>query len=623
MLKNYKLFTKYLKVDEAAPRIPNSEEYWLKKGKEGKKVMIYTHDDLDGVYSAIVMKNYLESKGFEIVGYGIVNYQEAWTTTQINTKYINIALDFAEDHEDIDIYIDHHGTFEEGENRDKASIKTATGSAYEGICLQLGIPVDQNILSVIDMVDSAKYDDYNVDIEGILTFDLKKFKNKLEFAASFNQLLKRSDHKTFIEVIANAKDMAPSVYNVYRAFKILYPANNLNRYELTKLASIMDIKKDNGRGDPDALIAFLKEDDPEQLKGFEKDFLKDAEWRLKTMQQKTRKGGNKKYIKDQTEFYDKFKSGKKISVPGYQILGHMMFIPSGTWANALRGRAILEKDLKSFDIPTIQYEVLKSSPIYDKIVPGKYYEIVADIEGTTLNVTEDVTDSNIKGIKGHVSIDKDGKKYYYAKQPLFWIMLQYGNTLQAASINAMRQYVTKYLPKSKDGKPIANLGKYFEGLLEDFVYWFGYDVNKVANSKTVAGGHTGIGSLSNIFGKCEAVIDEKLITKNPTYTDNPKYKASDVKQIMAIRKKYDGVRFLDLMKNKAIQDLSGIPWGNIGMAWGDDSEEKKVKPREEDMNKKVMMADEIRDVQDVRKDQQKRAKEEQERTDSFLKKDEE
>ena len=43
--------------EEAAPRLPKSEEYWLKRGKVGKKVALYTHDDMDGIYTALCVKS--------------------------------------------------------------------------------------------------------------------------------------------------------------------------------------------------------------------------------------------------------------------------------------------------------------------------------------------------------------------------------------------------------------------------------------------------------------------------------------------------------------------------------------------------------------------------------------
>ncbi len=62
MIKKYNQFIEKT-FEEAAPRIPNSPEYWTKKlGKKGKDVMIYTHDDLDGIFSAIAIKKYLKIK---------------------------------------------------------------------------------------------------------------------------------------------------------------------------------------------------------------------------------------------------------------------------------------------------------------------------------------------------------------------------------------------------------------------------------------------------------------------------------------------------------------------------------------------------------------------------------
>ena len=43
----------------SAPRLPNDINYWLKKGKSGKNVCLIVHDDLDGITSGLIMKNYL------------------------------------------------------------------------------------------------------------------------------------------------------------------------------------------------------------------------------------------------------------------------------------------------------------------------------------------------------------------------------------------------------------------------------------------------------------------------------------------------------------------------------------------------------------------------------------
>ena len=123
---------------ESAPRIPKSEEYWLKKGKSGKDVCLIFHDDLDGITSAIIVKKYLKDHGFSIKKYGIINYQEGWQAFRIDSRLITIALDFAEDIPGCDVYIDHHGVFTEDVRitQQRSSIKTKTGSAAEGIAMQ-------------------------------------------------------------------------------------------------------------------------------------------------------------------------------------------------------------------------------------------------------------------------------------------------------------------------------------------------------------------------------------------------------------------------------------------------------------------------------------------------------
>ena len=613
MLK-YKSFSD--KLFESAPRIPISEDYWIKKGKIGKEVMLFFHDDLDGIFSAVAMKNYLLGKGFKLHGYGIVNYQEGWSTTELDDKYINIALDYAENVDGINIYMDHHGEFMEEDNeernRGEGAVKTDTGSAYEGIMDQLGLPIDSGILNVIDMVDSAKYDDYKIKQEVLLKFDPGSFKNKLEFAAAFNQLLKRSDHRTFIEVVANSKDIAPSIYNIYRLFRLLYPANNLNIWDLKKAAKQAEYLDNNGKPDVPAYLEHLKLYNRKLLKSFEKDFIGDARWRLGQMQKKTRGYNRKEYIRNQTQFQENFTKASKygrpiIKLDGYQILGTMVFVPSGTWANALRARSIFETDTeiinefnKQFNedrVPTIEYNVLKESPIYNKLEPiiGQKVELTGDLDyqnNPTIKITKNVTtDSSIEGITGFLSRNKEKGIVFRAKQPIFWILLQYGNTLQVCSYHKLDKYPKEYLPKTKDGKNITNLGKYTQDLLYNMAKYFGYNINIIPETTTKAGGHVGIGSISNIFGK---VQNDQNIVPEPG-TKNSQIHISN----KSFMKKYYNTRFLDLIKNKMIEDLSEIPWGNLKMTWGDPEETPKTKPKTSEMNKKVVLADEIRKEKDV------------------------
>jgi len=447
-----------MKLFESAPTINNDREYWLRKGKIGKECMIFFHDDLDGIMSAIVTRQYLINKKFKIAGYGVINYQVGWKGIELNDDYINIALDYAEDNEDLDIYIDHHGKFiENGGDINRFSVKShkmSTSSAYEAICLQLGIPTDSLILSVIDMVDSAKYQFYDVDIETILNFNLDDILEsnnpKMVFAGAFNQLIKRGDYKTLIEVAHNA---SLSVYNIYTMFKILYPGNNITRG------------------------------------GEEKDFLEDGRDRLGKMENRVRGKNPKKIYLSQDDFFNDFWDGTKIKRDGYQIIGKLIFVPNGTWANALRARAILMHDLRN-------------NP-------------------------------------------------YLRNHKIYFVLLQYGASLQVADTTSIKDIPEKDIPVLRNGEKITDLGKYTNDLLKSINYILHYN-----KSITKSGGHFGIGNLTNVLG-----------VKN-------------------------NVKWVDIFKNKIINDLSGVKW-SVYMPW---DIPKENPPTIHKINEKILMIDEIRKI---------------------------
>lgn len=441
----------------SAPRIPISEEYWTNKGKDGKKVVIYFHDDLDGIMSAIVMRNYLENKKFEIVAYGVVNYQEGWSNIDIHDNYINIALDFSDNNPKMDVYIDHHGSQFGKDNKDFA-IKTATCSAYEGICYQLGIPVDSLILSTIDMVDSAKYQEYGLSFKDTMIFKKEHiYKSRLHYTASLNQIIKRGCYHTLIEVVHNTKSL--SVFEIFNNFKKFYPYNNLD----------------------------FKTNKP-------KDFIKDGIWRINEMINRTRGRIDKKHRKvicnSQQDFIENNYNNGRWFINGYQIIGNVAFIPSGTWANAIRARGILEQDIE------------------DGIIP---------------------------------------------KNQIKFIVLQYGTTIQMVCYGNINELNEKYLPnfkedfyvdnelKAKKGELVTNLGKYMEYVLHNMKTYLGYcDISTHIGSDddiTVAGGHGGIGTISNITGFVETYGAFKY------------------------------VKFLDLIKNKILKDFSNVKWDNLKMNW--------------------------------------------------------
>lgn len=427
--------------EEASPRLTKSEDYWLKKGKIGKKVALYIHDDMDGMFSGIEMKKYLLNAGFTIEKYGILNYTEGWKYTTLDPKLINVVLDFAnmpgDERDDmIDYYLDHHGIFtpEELEKYKSSPVqKKKTGSAYEAICQSLGVPQDSLTLDVIDMIDSAKYQDYGVDWQRLLDFNLsdikKSDKKRLEFGAAFNQFLKRSDSKTIISVIENCPDA--SIYSIFNVMKKVYPEHN-------------------------QIMAGYR-------KGQKKDFIEDSKWRLGEMQKRTRglNPDEKVTFTSQSDFIQKFKKGNLIRVDGYQKIGDLVFVPTGTWANALRARTIVERDF----------------------MDGK--------------------------------IDSEPK----------FILLQYGGTLQVCSYKKMEEMGGELpiLKNGKEVSDLGKYMTELLGNFQKHLGYHNPDTTLGQDEITVSGGHGGIGSISNVFGECtiEPYVGQRYVDmfKNKIITD--------------------------------------------------------------------------------------------------------
>lgn len=621
-MKNFNSFKLY----ESSINIPKNENYWIKKGKSGKNVALYFHDDLDGIYSAILMKNYLEKNGFKIVKYGVINYQEGYSAFNLDKSLINVVVDFGDTHEDVDIYIDHHGIFNvEDENvKKRPFVKESADSAYEVVAKQLGVPVDKLVLDVIKMIDSAKYDEYDIDLKIIFDFDIKKFKNKLEFAAAFNQLLKRSDYKTFIEVVANCKDMTPSIYNIYRLFKILFPANNLDKIKLKKLAKDAGFVSDDNKILVDEFIKKVKEMEPSLLLNFEKDFVSDAISRLEKMYKRTsgvslKKSKNieseesndndkKDIILSQDEIISKFSEiingeEKIVRLNGMQIFGNLLFVPSGTYANPIRARAVYQNEIENGDsIKKIKYIIDHKSKLYETLY-DKYQdepiELIGDIkkDGNNFIINPiEILSNNDKyiGIKGYIKYDEDiDDIVFYGNYPILWLFLQYGNTLQVASLYNINKYYEKYLPEAY-GEKVKNLGDYMKKTLCYFIRNFGYNVNVTSTKKTVAGGHGGIGTISNILGRVE---NPNTLLKVVDCDGKSMYEITD--EARRNMEKYYNKKFLDLIKNKIISDLSGIKFKDLGMMWGEERE-IEYEPKEKDY--RTMTPQQIRDAQKVRQE---------------------
>jgi hypothetical protein len=308
---------------------------------------------------------------------------------------------------------------------------------------------------------------------------MKSENPRLIFAGAFNQLMKRSDYKTIIEVIHNG---TLSILKIFKLFKIFYPINNLKvKRGVNKEEVRQRILRGDKWGDIEGLVEVPQ-------------FVPDSIDRIQKMMLKTGGRYEKPFIHTFEDFMDFFwkDDENKFVFDGFAVIKNLVYVPVGTWANALRARALIATVL------------------------GRH--------------------------------DKD----------IQFILLDYGSSLQVASyrnIDNMGQ-----LPILRGGEILNDLDKYTRVLLY-FVLprFFNF---KYTGAK--AGGHKGIGNLSNILGRCE--VD-----------------------------RYKGIKFTDLMKNVIIRDITGIRNWNLSLVWNANPPEERETPAKI-INQRLMMIDQIRKI---------------------------
>ena len=75
------------------------------------KAQIYFHLDLDGVVSAIAMREYLQKYGIDVIGYKTIQYGDkefALVKPDANEDVMPVLVDFAHGKPEFKIHTDHH-----------------------------------------------------------------------------------------------------------------------------------------------------------------------------------------------------------------------------------------------------------------------------------------------------------------------------------------------------------------------------------------------------------------------------------------------------------------------------------------------------------------------------------
>ena len=196
--------------------------------KRYKKAKIYFHQDLDGVTTALAMKDYLEQHGINVVDAEVIQYgnkEFAIKKPEGEGDVMPVLVDFAHGKPMFVIHTDHHDS-QAGVEGDTATSFRHSRSNVETISQVLSpkeIFTSEDIL-LISTVDSANFVANNITPEMVMNYLFKYDKeeslkrNKLLMGLVVNKLLLAYKNKpNFLEdIVLNAKPSLLSILNFIR-----------------------------------------------------------------------------------------------------------------------------------------------------------------------------------------------------------------------------------------------------------------------------------------------------------------------------------------------------------------------------------------------------------------------
>lgn len=193
------------------------------------KAQIYFHLDLDGVVSAIAMREYLQRYGIDVIGYKTIQYGDkefALVKPDANEDVMPVLVDFAHGKPEFKIHTDHHDS-QTGVEDAATQFKSARSNVetISGIIS----PTDIFPTGDIDLfrtVDSADFHRQGIKPEDVISFifslDKEKDIEKNKQAAGFalNKLILAYKNKPgFLEKLATYSN--PSIVSMFMKGKQL------------------------------------------------------------------------------------------------------------------------------------------------------------------------------------------------------------------------------------------------------------------------------------------------------------------------------------------------------------------------------------------------------------------
>ena len=189
---------------------------------------IYFHQDLDGVTTALGMKNYLEQNGIKVVDAEIIQYGDkefAIKKLDAEGDVMPVLVDFAHGKPMFVIHTDHHDTqagVEQGTSTNFKSSRSNVETISQTVSPKEIFPSDD--ITLISTVDSANYAQHDISPEQVMNYLFKVDKdqslqrNKMVMGMVTNKLLLAFKNKPgFLEnIVMNAN---PSLLSILMNIK--------------------------------------------------------------------------------------------------------------------------------------------------------------------------------------------------------------------------------------------------------------------------------------------------------------------------------------------------------------------------------------------------------------------
>jgi hypothetical protein len=191
-------------------------------------VVIVTHQDLDGIVSAVGMKHYFENQGFNVIDAQIIQYgDKEWSLKKSDPdkKILYCLCDFAHSKPMFTIHLDHHDRQAGVESGTTTNFRQAR-SNVETIS-QIVSPRDlfpSSDILLISTVDSANFAMNDISVDQVINYlfkldkDSSLAKNKMALGLVANKLLLAFKNKPgFLEELIMKS--TPSLMNILQNIK--------------------------------------------------------------------------------------------------------------------------------------------------------------------------------------------------------------------------------------------------------------------------------------------------------------------------------------------------------------------------------------------------------------------